>query len=253
MCRSDEGARGVADGFEPVSVGAQHQGASSNVFFESVARDRYRNRPDTVDQTVRCSVSTTRNVIRRLAILAPTVALPALMLAGCGSAKSAKSATTTTVATTTTTVASETTTVVTTPSSSTTPAGPTTTSATRSATTTATTRPAASGTIQLTDKDDGTTTAVTKATTIVVVLASTYWGFPNPPNAAVLQQIGAVSVVPSPPGTCVPGGGCGTASATYKAVGIGQTKITASRTTCGEGLLCTGTKGMYSVTVLVVG
>jgi hypothetical protein len=196
-------------------------------------------------------VSTTRSVIRRLSILAPTVVLPAVMLAGCGSAKSAKSAPTTTVATTVATTV--TTTVATTPSSTTTPASPTTTAATRSPSTTAATRPAASGTIQLTDKDDGTTTVVTKATTIVVVLTSTYWGFPNPPNAAVLQQVGAVTVVPSPLGSCVPGGGCGTASATYKAVGTGQAKITASRTTCGEGLLCTGTRGMYSVTVSVVG
>ena len=46
--------------------------------------------------------------------------------------------------------------------------------------------------------DDGTTVSVTKGTTIVVVLNSTYWTFPNPPNPAVVQQQGGGSHARTP-------------------------------------------------------
>jgi hypothetical protein len=92
---------------------------------------------------------------------------------------------------------------------------------------------------------------VAQGATIVVVLNSTYWKFPIPPNPAVLQAQGAVIVAPAPLGTCVPGGGCGTASMTSTAVGIGSAQISASRTTCGEAMQCTGKAGSFSVQILV--
>jgi hypothetical protein len=172
-------------------------------------------------------------------------AVVVVALAGCGAGTATKTlATTSTVATTTSTTVS--------PETSSSVATTPTTGGGHTATTTATTRPASrSGTIQLTDKDNGTTVSVTKGTTIVVVLNSTYWKFPNPPNPAVVQQQGAVVVTPAPLGTCIPGGGCGTASMTSTAVGIGSAQISASRTTCGEAMLCTGKAGSYSVQILV--
>ena len=101
------------------------------------------------------------------------------------------------------------------------------------------------------DNDNGTTVRIGKGATVVVALSSTYWTFPNAPNPAVLQPVGDVTTTPAPIGTCVPGGGCGTVTATYKAVGGGQATIGAARTTCGEALRCTGNQGSYSVLVVV--
>jgi hypothetical protein len=88
---------------------------------------------------------------------------------------------------------------------------------------------------------------------VVVQLASLYWGFPNPPDPSILRPVGSPTLVPAPVGTCVPGGGCGTATATFTAVGAGSTQVSASRTTCGEALLCTGGNGSYAVHVVVQG
>ena len=151
--------------------------------------------------------------------------LPVLILVGCGSGPSTK--------TTATTIPLA------------------TTSSSAPGATTTTTTAVSPETVQLANKDDGTTVRVTKGTTIVVTLSSTYWKFPNPPNAAVLQPVGGVVTTPGAPNACVPGGGCGTVSVTYKAVGAGQAQITASRTTCGEALACTGSSGMFSVQVIV--
>ncbi len=185
-------------------------------------------------------------VIRRRPIAALVTGLVVVASAGCGAGTATKTlATTSTMVTTTSTTLS--------PDTSSSGATTPTTVGRHTATTTATTRPAPrSGTIQLTDRDDGTTVSVTKGTTIVVVLNSTYWKFPNPPNPAVVQQQGDVVVTAAPPGTCIPGGGCGTSSVTSIAVGIGSAQISASRTTCGEAMLCTGKAGSYSVQIVVI-
>jgi hypothetical protein len=47
--------------------------------------------------------------------------------------------------------------------------------------------------------------------------------------------------------------GCGTVTAVFRAVAPGSATITASRTTCGEALLCTGSAGAYEVTIVVSG
>jgi len=155
--------------------------------------------------------------------------------------------TATTTSTTTSTTISSTTSVATTES---------TTGSTRPTTVTApttTTVAGTPGTIRLADAENGKTVTVTRGTTIVVVLNSTYWTFPTAPDAAVLQQQGGSTVTPAPVGTCVPGGGCGTASVTYKVVGAGRSQVTASRTTCGEAMGCVGNAGSYAVQIVVAG
>ncbi len=153
-----------------------------------------------------------------------------LVEAGCGSASSTKTApaastTPTSVATTTDSATMPPTTrPVTSGATTTRPGAPLPTSATAPTTKSPATVPYP-GTIHLVDSDNGTTVRVVKGTTIVVALSSTYWMFPAPPNAAVLQMVGAVTTMPAPIGTCVPGGGCGTVSVTYTAVGAGQATI----------------------------
>ena len=187
-------------------------------------------------------------------VLAAAAAMSLMLLAGCGSSRPTKSAATVEASSTTTTTAPDVTTTTTTVAAVTTtrPPGTTaTTPATRPPATTATTQPSRSGTIQVSESDAGTTVRVTVGSTLVVVLHSTYWGFASPSNTAVLRQVGGVTTVPVLPPACVPGGGCGTVSVTYQAAAAGQSEISASRTTCGEALQCTGNGGSYSLQVVV--
>jgi hypothetical protein len=83
-----------------------------------------------------------------------------------------------------------------------------------------------------------------------VILASTYWSFSDSSKPAVLRSDGSAKVVPHLSG-CVPGQGCGTVTATFKALTVGTATIVAARTVCGEALRCRGSEGHYQVTVRV--
>lgn len=186
-------------------------------------------------------------VPRRAGAAALLLFLPIVVMAGCSSKAVAH------LPPTSSTVA----TAVPAPSSSTTgtSGSPVTTATTRAGTTTTTaathsTVPAPL-TVQLTDSDNGSTKRTVVGATLTVVLSSVYWMFGPAPADAVLQQVGDPTTTPAPAGTCVPGGGCGTVSATYKAVGPGDAQIRASRTTCGEGPACSGSAGSYSVEIVV--
>jgi hypothetical protein len=49
----------------------------------------------------------------------------------------------------------------------------------------------------------------------------------------------------------VPGQGCGTVTAVFAAIAPGSARLTASRISCGEALRCTGSDGVYVLTVTV--
>ena len=102
----------------------------------------------------------------------------------------------------------------------------------------------------MTDRDKGTTVTLHVGDRLKVVLASTYWTIHPASKPAVLQTDGKQVTTPRPKG-CVPGGGCGTASRMFTAVAKGTTTVSASRTSCGEALPCTGGNGKFSVTVVV--
>jgi hypothetical protein len=112
---------------------------------------------------------------------------------------------------------------------------------------------AAPASVQVTDADNGGTVAVAVGGTVTAVLHSTYWQFDPPSDPAVLRAQGPQTTSPAPRGTCVPGGGCGTVTATFRALRPGRSLITAERTSCGEALRCTGGAGHFSVTVVVSG
>ena len=86
--------------------------------------------------------------------------------------------------------------------------------------------------------------------TLVVTLASTYWTVQPASDPAVIDEMGSALIVPRI-GGCVPGGGCGTVTATFVAHTHGTALLTATRTTCGEALLCQGGAGRFSLTVTV--
>jgi hypothetical protein len=103
------------------------------------------------------------------------------------------------------------------------------------------------------DADNGHTVTLRVGQRLDVQLASTYWQIDPPAAPDILHQVGQPSVAASPPSYsgCVPGEGCGTVTATFIAVGVGQTAVTASRTSCGEARGCTGGEGSYRLVVVV--
>src|SRR5258708_40049 len=135
-----------------------------------------------------------------------------LLLAACGSGGHTASSSLVDAATTAPTTVASTTTVA--PSTTTTAARSTTT---QRATTTAPHASAPSH-VDLTDSDDGHTVSVARGGSVTVVLHSTYWQIKAPSNPSVLQEQGSPVVAPTMQG-CVPGGGCGTVTAQFKAVG----------------------------------
>lgn len=118
--------------------------------------------------------------------------------------------------------------------------------------TTSTAAPAPSSR-QVTEADDRGTVTLRTGGTLTVVLHSTYWQYDPPSDPSVLRSAGDPTYAPDPPGRCVPGGGCGTATATFHALRPGRAVVTAHRTSCGEALRCVGDAGRFSVTVEVSG
>jgi hypothetical protein len=115
--------------------------------------------------------------------------------------------------------------------------------------TTATSKPPAA--LKLTEADNGGTVAVLgTGGNVTLELGSTYWNVHDSSNPSVLRLAGEPVVKPKLQG-CVPGGGCGTVTARFKVAGPGTTTITATRTSCGEALRCTGNAGSYQVRVNV--
>lgn len=113
---------------------------------------------------------------------------------------------------------------------------------------------AGGGSVTLDEKDNGHTVRVSPGATIDVVLHSTYWTFAALAGTDVLRPSRAPSVAASPPGSgCVPGGGCGTVTAAFTAVGAGVVDIRATRTSCGEALRCSPDQASFAVTIVVGG
>ncbi|HYW25553.1 MAG TPA: hypothetical protein VE953_15395 [Terriglobales bacterium] len=104
--------------------------------------------------------------------------------------------------------------------------------------------------VTVTDADNGRTVTVGPGGELVVTLGSTYWTFQGSSNPAVLRQVGQPV---ASPGSCPPGVGCGQVSATFIAGQAGRADVTASRSSCGEALSCTGGAGSYRVSVVVSG
>ena len=105
---------------------------------------------------------------------------------------------------------------------------------------------------KLSEPSNHKTVHVAKGTIVIVTLHSTYWGF-NAPAGGVLQAVGKPRYAPAGIGACVPGEGCGTVSESYRATRDGSGAINASRTSCGEALLCAPSQRTYTVRVVVAG
>ena len=109
--------------------------------------------------------------------------------------------------------------------------------------------PSVAGQVGLTETDEGHTVGAHPGDVIVATLHNTYWRF-APPGPG-LTQIGQETITPAPRGTCLPGVGCGTVIARYRATASGASDVRASRTSCGEALACAPGQGEWTVRVLV--
>lgn len=97
------------------------------------------------------------------------------------------------------------------------------------------------------------TYSVKVGATFHLVLHSTYWSLASIASSAPIKSLGNPKPTTSSPGPANPPGmGTGTLDWTLKAVRRGTYALTASRTSCGEALRCTGNQGSYLVRIRVV-
>jgi hypothetical protein len=116
--------------------------------------------------------------------------------------------------------------------------------------------PAASGTtptgaLELTETAKGQTLTVAVGASIKVTLHSTYWTIAQGSPAGVLALVAPPVYSAAGTVSCIPGTGCGTVTATFRALSAGRATITATRTSCGEAIACVGGSGTFDVTVIV--
>ena len=112
----------------------------------------------------------------------------------------------------------------------------------------AVTRPASPGHSRVVgDSDNGGTVSVTVGDVVIVRLSADNWTIEPSTNPAVLRMTGTPRQRRDP--RCVPGGTCGTTRASFTALQQGQAVLRASRTYCGEAILCTPATDSWSVTV----
>jgi hypothetical protein len=112
-------------------------------------------------------------------------------------------------------------------------------------------------TVTLTEADNGHAITLHSGQRLQVILHSTFWTFDAGTDTSVLARQGDTQYHPGTRGKggcpSFPGSGCGTAIQTYQADGPGTSTITASRTSCGEVLMCSPDMTTWSVDVTVVG
>jgi hypothetical protein len=99
------------------------------------------------------------------------------------------------------------------------------------------------------ETQNGGTLTLVRGEQLRVVLHSTYWEFAPVSDDRVLRLVAGPTGAAG--GGCVPGGGCGTVTATYQAVATGSATITASRRLCGEALRCRPDQASFILSVVV--
>lgn len=103
--------------------------------------------------------------------------------------------------------------------------------------------------ITVKDADNGRTVTIAKGGRITVVLESLYWNFDGSSNPNVLRAAG--QPVKAAVGGCPPGVGCGSVTLSLDALSAGRADVTASRTSCGEAMLCAPDQRAFRITVVV--
>ena len=105
--------------------------------------------------------------------------------------------------------------------------------------------------ISVDETANGSTIQASPGQVIELALHSTYWHIDGSSDQTVVAQDAEPSKIPAPPGTCFPGVGCGVVHVTFTARQPGTVRISASRTLCGEILLCRPEQRSFLLTVIV--
>jgi hypothetical protein len=100
------------------------------------------------------------------------------------------------------------------------------------------------------EADNRRTVKIRRGQKLEVQLHNTYWRFAAPSTSAVVA-IGAPVYAPRLGGGCVPGAGCGTVTARFRAARPGTATIKATRQSCGEALRCQPGQGAFDVAIAV--
>lgn len=106
--------------------------------------------------------------------------------------------------------------------------------------------------VRVNESNDGKTVTLHPGDILQLQLHSTYWKIAAPSGNA-LSQTGkpAYGRRPVDARDCVPGAGCGTVQVEFRAEHPGNAQVRASRTTCGEAMMCSPHTGSYRLTVVV--
>jgi hypothetical protein len=102
------------------------------------------------------------------------------------------------------------------------------------------------------EAQNGKVVAVRRGTVLTLVLHSTYWTIDGSSEPSVLTARGSAQHSPDPPGSCLPGVGCGTVHQQFSALRDGTSHLRASRSSCGEALPCRPDQATYEVTVDII-
>ena len=108
--------------------------------------------------------------------------------------------------------------------------------------------------VALSESSNGHTVSVRTGTHLTLTLHSTYWTLTPLLGRSPVTLLGKVSTVgtlPSAGSGCVPGQGCGTVIAHYVARHVGQLRLRATRTSCGEALKCSAAQSVWTVLIRV--
>ena len=106
---------------------------------------------------------------------------------------------------------------------------------------------------EVTEGDNGRSVVLRVGSEVKLVLHNTHWQISRSSDTAVLSLVSGPDYSSAGPISCIPGTGCGTVTTVFRAIAPGQATVTASRTSCGEVLACTGSAGAYQVTFVVEG
>jgi hypothetical protein len=108
--------------------------------------------------------------------------------------------------------------------------------------------------VALNEASNGKVVTVHAGDHLTLTLHSTYWTIAPLPKQIVITPVGPTVTAPRLPASangCVPGQGCGTVTAHFLATGVGQIRLSASRTSCGEALRCTPRQSHWTVVIRV--
>lgn len=104
-------------------------------------------------------------------------------------------------------------------------------------------------TIRLDETANGRTVQAHVGDTVTVTLHSTYWSLAGPTGRG-LQVVAAATPRRGATGCpSIPGTGCGTVTATYRASTAGLAQLAAHRSTCGEAMRCRPDQSAWTVHV----